>query len=254
MPSVRVIITLVTLAALAALAYSASLYFKKSASESQKSSNPEVSRWPQETIEKDPEGYITWALGDVCKIETRLHTCLVALEAKEFAARVDRELCVTKTARLGQELEDLTDLYDAALASNDWPAKLLTRHQYHRYDKHELEREIDTRRTMLKGLSNAVSSDIERFSVLKDKAAKIEEELTHVARFEQHLRKLLGSVKEKKPVESVYTVNAQLDAIASIGDELNRIVASSSKLICAAEGGTAGGIDRPRIAPIGAQN
>jgi hypothetical protein len=237
MPSVRVIITLVTLAALAALAYSASLYFKKSASESQKSSNPEVSRWPQETIEKDPEGYITWALGDVCKIETRLHTCLVALEAKEFAARVDRELCVTKTARLGQELEDLTDLY-----------------QYHRYDKHELEREIDTRRTMLKGLSNAVSSDIERFSVLKDKAAKIEEELTHVARFEQHLRKLLGSVKEKKPVESVYTVNAQLDAIASIGDELNRIVASSSKLICAAEGGTAGGIDRPRIAPIGAQN
>jgi hypothetical protein len=213
---------------------------------------PCAHEWTAEYIVKDPVGYLTWALAEVTTAEEKLRACVRTREAQNIALDQNRENCLAEKTCAEEALRYLKDTYNAAVASGEWPALVHTPNRYHRYTQSELMRDIASHDGRINELSNTMKADVDMRNRVECKLAEIRAKLTEVVPFKDRLTVQMRTAEQSKQREDLYAIRDLLKDLASVGDDLNAIIASSSSFVEGVEAGTACDVlQRPRPVPIG---
>lgn len=188
-----------------------------------RSSYRQATEWTAENIQKDPVGYLTWALSEVDKTEQRLQAGVLGLKTKKNAAVRALERDQADQTEYGKLLDEFKDAYLSASSSNSWPVTVRNAS----FEENALKRKIVEANDKLKSLSSLVETYAKTKNVIDRKLTELDGELAGVVKLKNKLTTNLEIAK----------VNASVEGIDSIGDQLNAIVDASEALVSTAEEG-----------------
>jgi hypothetical protein len=184
----------------------------------------QATEWTSENIQKDPVGYLTWALGEVEKTEEKLNASRLSLKTKMNAASRSLEKHLADKTEYGKLLDELKEGFRTAADGSNWPVTV----RNISFEETALKRKIVECNDKLKNESSLVETYTKSKGIIERKLGELDSQLAEVAKLKNKLSTDLEIAK----------VNESVEGLDSIGDTLNAIVDTSDALVSTAEEGT----------------
>lgn len=184
----------------------------------------QATEWTSENIKHDPAGYLTWALEEVQRTESKLESSVLGLKTRKNA--MDRALDKYRADQNEYEklLGELKVGYRTASAAQAWPVKV----REISFDESAIKRKVVECSDKLKSTTSLVETYTKTRDVIDGKLRQVELKLDEVVK----LKNRLSTDME------IARVNKSVEGIDSIGDTLNAIIDTSTALAKTAEAGT----------------
>ena len=188
-------------------------------------------RWSQaaqrtvQNIKKDPVGYLTWALEEVGKTESKLQASELSLKTKQNTTHRALEKYTADKSQYEKLLSEFKDAYITASEKKTWPAQV----RGMPFDELGLKRKIVECSEKFRNTTALVDTYTKIDKVIGDKADEVEGKLTEVEKLKNKLSTNIEIAK----------VNQSVDEIGALGDQVQAIIDTSAVVVATAEQGTA---------------
>ncbi|GEM_PF-3191901 len=176
----------------------------------------QATEWTPENIQKDPVGYLTWALKETGKTEQQLNASALSLRTKQNQA--DRQL-TAKSADLSNYtklLEEMKQAYKDAAANSAWPANV----RGIQMEEAVLKGKVVESNDKINQLNELVGTYQKTKSVIGRKLGEVEQKLTEIRKLQNQLSTDLEIAKVNKSVEGIGDINDKLMAIMDTSSAL----------------------------------
>jgi DNA repair exonuclease SbcCD ATPase subunit len=182
----------------------------------------QATEWTPENIQKDPVGYLTWALEQCEKSEQKLAASKLSLKSKKN--QIDRSLTANQAelSDYSKLLQEAKAVYKEAKAENKWPASLRGRS----FEEAALKGKIVEAHDKVKNLEGLVQTYSQSQAVIDRRLTEIEQKVTEVNKLRNKLSTDLEVAKVKQSVEGIGEISDKLGAIM---DTTSALVSSSAE-------------------------
>ena len=217
-----IVIVLVVIAVLGVILF----FVSKPFSTRVKEATRQVTEWTAENIQKDPVGYLTWALDECKKTENRLLASKLALKTKKN--QTERSLTANQAdlTAYSKLLDEAKALYKKASAANTWPVEL----RGVKLEQAPLKTKIVEAHDKVKNLGELVSTYKQTQGVIDRKLTDVETKVMEVQKLKNKLSTDLEVAKVKKSVDGIDAISDRLSAIAATTDALVSTTAEGASL------------------------
>jgi chromosome segregation ATPase len=184
----------------------------------------QATEWTAENIQKNPVGYLTWALEEVGKTEQKLQASVLSLKTKKNGAERALERNHADQTEYNKLLDEFKNAYRSASSPSSWPVTVRNAS----FEENALKRKIVECNDKLKNVGTLVETYTKTKNVIDRKLTELDGKLAEVIKLKNKLSTDLEIAK----------VNKSVEGIDSIGDQLNAIVDTTAALVSTSEEGT----------------
>jgi hypothetical protein len=181
-----------------------------------KQATRQATEWTPENIQKDPVGYLSWALAECGKTEEKLQASRLALKTNRNNAERSLSTHQADQTAYTKLLDEAKSLYRQAGASASWPAEL----RGVKMEEAVLKAKIVEAHDKLSGLGELIATYQQSRQIIDRKLVEVEAKLTEVTKLESKLSTDLEIAKVRKTVEGIGTISDQLNAIVDTSEAL----------------------------------
>ncbi len=173
--------------------------------------------WTPENIQKDPVGYLTWAMSESQATEDRLNASALSLRTKKN--QIERESTAGSADQESYRklLDEAKALYRTAAAGGQWPVDL----RGSKLDEAQLKAKIVEASAKVTSIADMMAAYTKAHTVIERKSEQVEAKLGEVRKLRNKLSTDLEIAKVNKSVEGIGAIN---DQVASIMDTANALV------------------------------
>lgn len=177
----------------------------------------QASQWTPENIQKDPVGYLSWALKETENTGNKLSASSLGLRTQ--LNQLNRELTANQADRenYSKLLDDAKALYRTSLEKNTWPADL----RGSALTEEQLKAAIVEANDKVVLIDELITTYSKARSVVERKQVQLEQKSHEVTKLTNKLKTDLEVAKVNKSVEGIGAIN---DQVAAIMDTANALV------------------------------
>lgn len=184
----------------------------------------QATEWTPENIQKDPIGYLSWALDEVGTTEQKLQAGVLALKTKKNAAERAVGKHTTDKGEYEKLLGEFKEAYRTAESTKKFPVTVRNLN----FDETALKRKIVESNDKMVGEAGLLEAYNKTLRIINDKLSELDAKLGDVAKLKNRLSTDLEIAK----------VNKSVAGLDSIDDQLAAIVDTSAALVRTTEEGT----------------
>jgi chromosome segregation ATPase len=176
----------------------------------------QATKWTPENIQKDPVGYLTWAVDRCESTKKDLESTMISLKTKNND--LERKVTTTESELANYEdlLQDLKQLHKETEANDSWPAT----YKDHQFDKNELQNRVVETFNRVENLEMKLNNYTNLKEKITSKLSDVEAKKSELNQMEDKLETQLEMAK----------VNDSVSGLEDIGGELHTVLDKANAL------------------------
>jgi hypothetical protein len=176
----------------------------------------QATEWTPENIQKDPVGYLTWALDEVGKTEKTLEASVISLKTKRNAAARALEKHDTEQSQYEKLLGEFKDAYKSASSASEWPVSV----RDISFEEDALKRKVVECNGQLANTTKLKDTYAKTKAIIDRKLSELEAKQTELVQLKSKLSTDLELAKVNKSVEGIDSLDAEVNAIVDTSEAL----------------------------------